>query len=84
LGIAVPIYVFRCAQCRQDHELLLPLGDTDSRPCPSCGGQTKLRLGRVAVRYNSWGFGSTDSLVADQRGKNFRDLRDKAEQISDE
>jgi hypothetical protein len=36
------------------------------------------------VRYNGWGFTSTDSLVSDTRGKNFRDLRDKADQISDE
>jgi putative FmdB family regulatory protein len=80
----VPIYVFRCVDCRQDHEQLLALGDVESRPCPSCGGQTKLRPGRVAVRYNGWGFTSTDSLVGDTKGKDFRALRDKAEQISDE
>jgi putative FmdB family regulatory protein len=80
----VPIYVFRCAECRQDHELLLALGDNHPRPCPDCGGQTTLRPGRVAVRYQGWGFSATDSLVADTRGKDFRSLREKAEQISDE
>jgi putative FmdB family regulatory protein len=80
----VPVYVFRCLTCGSEHETLRPLGDTTGVCCPECGGQTKLRLGRVAVRYNGWGFTSTDSLVSDPRNKNFRDIRDKAEQISDE
>ena len=80
----MPVYVFRCRACDLEHEALRPLGDTDGVPCPDCGGQTKLRLGRVAVRYNAWGFSSTDSLVSDPRGKDFRILRDKADQISDE
>jgi len=80
----VPIYVFRCTECRAEQEVLAPLGETDPRPCPDCGGHTKLRPGRVAVRYDGWGFTATDSLVADTRGKDFRTLRNKAEQISDE
>jgi putative FmdB family regulatory protein len=80
----VPVYVFRCLACGAEHEQLRPLGATSDVPCPYCDGQTKLRLGRVAVRYNGWGFTSTDSLVADTRGKDFRTLRDKADQIADE
>jgi putative FmdB family regulatory protein len=80
----VPIYVFRCNSCRAEHEVLAALGETDARPCPGCGGQTRLRPGRVTVRYADWGFTATDSLVSDTRGKDFRSLRDKAEQISDE
>jgi putative FmdB family regulatory protein len=84
LGIAVPIYGFRCTACRAEHEVLAALGQTEPRPCPDCGGQTKLRLGRVAVRYAGWGFTATDSLVSDTRGKDFHALRDKADQISEE
>ena len=80
----MPIYVFRCTSCRAEHEVLAALGETEPRPCPDCGEQTKLRPGRVAVRYEGWGFTATDSLVSDTRGKDFRALRDKAEQISDE
>lgn len=80
----MPVYVFRCLTCRLDHEALRPLGETDGVACPECGGETKLRIGRVAVRYNGWGFTSTDSLVADTRGKNYQALRDKADQITDE
>jgi putative FmdB family regulatory protein len=84
LGIAVPIYVFRCLSCRAEHEVLAALGRNDAGPCPECGGQTKLRPGRVAVRFADWGFTATDSLVSDPTGKDFKALRDKAEQISDE
>ena len=80
----MPVYVFRCRRCDLEHEALRPLGDTEDVLCPDCGGQTKIRFGRVAVRYNGWGFASTDSLVADTRGKDFRTLRDKAEQIADD
>ena len=80
----MPIYVFRCTSCRSEHEVLAALGETDPRPCPNCGAQTTLRLGRVAVRFDGWGFTANDSLVSDTRGKDFRTLRDKAEQIADE
>jgi hypothetical protein len=38
----------------------------------------------VAVKYQSWGFTSTDKLVGDdRRDQDFRALRDRAERISD-
>jgi putative FmdB family regulatory protein len=79
----MPTYVFHCAGCEAEIELLLPLGETAPRTCGGCGGEARLRLARVAVRYNSWGFTATDSLVSDTRGKDFIELRTKAEQISD-
>jgi putative FmdB family regulatory protein len=79
----MPMYVFRCAACSAEAELLLPLGDTASRTCEECGGEARHRLARVAVRYNSWGFSATDSLVGDTRGKDFTTLRTEAEKISD-
>jgi putative FmdB family regulatory protein len=80
----VPIYLFRCTECRAESELLLPLGDTGDRRCEECGGTARHRLARVAVRYDGWGFTATDKLVSDTRGKDFRTLRSTAEQISDE
>jgi putative FmdB family regulatory protein len=80
----VPVYVFRCLDCGLEHEVLRRLGEIDPDPCPDCAGATRLRLGRVAVRYDGWGFTATDSLVADTRGKSFRSLRETAEKIADE
>jgi predicted nucleic acid-binding Zn ribbon protein len=81
----VPVYVFSCPRCNGENELLLKLGDTGPRPCQTegCEGTAQLKISRVAVRYQSFGFTATDRLVADAQGKNFRDLATKAEQISD-
>lgn len=82
--MTVPVYVFRCVSCGAEQEALLPLGDTAPRPCPDCGGEATQRFGRVAVRYGSWGFTATDSLVRDARGKDFKALRETAEKIADD
>jgi putative FmdB family regulatory protein len=79
----VPVYLFRCVDCGAEAELLLPLGETATRPC-ECGGDMRHRLSRVAVKYDAFGFTATDKLVSDPKGKDFKALRAKAEQISDE
>jgi putative FmdB family regulatory protein len=80
----VPIYVFRCTECDVESEQLLALGDLADRECAACGGAAKHRFARIAVKYNDWGFGATDNLVSDTRGKDFKALRDTAEKISEE
>jgi putative FmdB family regulatory protein len=79
----MPIYVFRCVSCETDHELLRRLGDLAAPDCPDCGGPTRQRLARVGVSYESFGFTSTDKLVADPRGKDFKALRETANSIAD-
>ena len=81
----MPVYVFSCPVCNAENEQLLKLGDTAPRPCPTegCAGTAQLKMSRVAVRYQSFGFTSTDRLVNDPSGRNFRDLRTKAEEIAD-
>ena len=81
----MPVYVFSCPVCNGENELLLKLGDTGPRPCPTegCPGTATQRFTRVAVKYEAFGFTSTDKLVQEPAGKNFRDLRQKAEEISD-
>ena len=81
----MPVYVFSCPLCNGENELLLKLGDTGPRPCPTeaCDGTATLKPSRVAVKYDAFGFTSTDKLVPDSQGKNFRALRTKAEEISD-
>jgi hypothetical protein len=38
----------------------------------------------VAVKYQGWGFTSTDKLLPeDRRGQDFRALRERAERIAD-
>jgi putative FmdB family regulatory protein len=80
----MPIYLFRCEACGGETEQLLPLGDTADRPCPTCGETSRHRFARIGVRFNGWGFGATDGLVGDTRGKDFKALRETAEKIADE
>jgi putative FmdB family regulatory protein len=79
----MPIYLFRCTKCDAEQEELLGLGETGDRKCPECGGKAKHRMARVAVKYQGWGFSATDNLVGDTKGKDFKALRNKAEEISD-
>lgn len=41
------------------------------------------KFGRVGINYAAWGFTATDKLVGTTRGKDFKALRARAEQISD-
>lgn len=80
----MPIYEYRCQACGRDEERLQPLGaGPPESGCPGCGGELKRRFSRVAVKYEGWGFSSTDSLVGRTQGKSFKELRERAERISD-
>ena len=80
----MPVYEYRCSACDEVEEHLQPLGAGIPGPCAACGGELRKKFSRVAVRYEGWGFTSTDSLVSDTRGRDFKALRSKAEQIADE
>ncbi len=53
-------------------------------PCPGCGGELRRVYGRVGVRFSGWGFERNDSLLpGDRPRKDFKKLREKAEEISE-
>jgi putative FmdB family regulatory protein len=80
----MPVYEYRCTDCGTEHEALQPRGaEAPADGCPACGGALRRRFSRVAVRYGSWGFTSTDGLVGSTTGKDFNQLRDRAERIAD-
>ena len=80
----MPVYEYACRTCGATEEHLQPLGIDAPGPCEACGGELRRRWSRVAVKYQSWGFTSTDKLVGDdRRDQDFRALRDRAERISD-
>ena len=80
----MPVYEYACQDCAAVEEHLLPIGAPTPAGCAACGGPLRKKFSRVAVRYEGWGFSSTDRLVADTRGRDFKALRTKAEQIADE
>lgn len=80
----MPIYEYACRACAAVEEHLLSLGAAGPSVCAECGGELRRKFSRVAVKYEGWGFSSTDSLVKDTRGKDYKALRERAERISDE
>jgi putative FmdB family regulatory protein len=82
--VRVPVYEYRCRGCGRELEEVQAMGSGPPGPCPDCGGELRRVYGRVGVRFSGWGFSSTDSLVpGDRRRKDFRRLKDKAEEIAD-
>jgi putative FmdB family regulatory protein len=78
----VPIYEYRCRECGTVREEIQPMGAPPPGPCGVCGGELRRVYGRVGVTFSGWGFSTTDSLApAGRPRKDFRSLRDKAEEI---
>ncbi|HEV8683608.1 MAG TPA: zinc ribbon domain-containing protein [Actinomycetota bacterium] len=80
----MPLYEYRCRACGHHVEELQPMGSGAPGPCPACGGELRRAYGRVGVRLEGWGFSRTDGLIPDDRPrKDFKRLREKAEEITD-
>jgi putative FmdB family regulatory protein len=80
----MPVYEYRCRSCGTLREEVQPMGAGPPGPCAVCGGELRRIYGRVAVRFSGWGFNRTDSLVPEGRArKDFKKLREKAEEIAD-
>jgi len=81
----LPVYEYACRPCGAVTEHLQPLGSEAPGPCEACGGELRRRFSRVAVRYQGWGFTSTDKLLPEsRRQQDFRALRERDERIADE
>lgn len=60
------------------------MGSGPPGPCPACGGELRRLYARVGVSFSGWGFRRTDSLVPEDRPrKDFKRLREKAEEIAE-
>lgn len=80
----MPVYEYRCRACGHEVEEIRPMRSGPPGPCPECGGELKRVYGRVGVRFSGWGFSKNDDLVpGDRPRKDFRKLREKAEEIRD-
>ena len=82
--MTVPVYEYVCRACGAASEEIRPMRDAVPGPCHECGGERRRVYGRVGVRFSGWGFRSTDKLVAgDRPRKDFKRLREKAEEIAE-
>jgi putative FmdB family regulatory protein len=83
--MTVPVYEYRCGDCGQQTDRLLPHAQAgEPGPCPSCAGTLERRFSRVAVKLQGWGFSRTDGMVPDRPGRgDFKQVQERAERISD-
>jgi putative FmdB family regulatory protein len=80
----MPIYEYRCRACGSLQEEMQRMGAPPPERCAACGGQLRRVYGRIGLRFSGWGFSRTDSLVPENRPKkDFKSLREKAEEIAD-
>ena len=80
----MPVYEYRCRSCGATREEVQPMGSDAPGPCEVCGGELRRMYGRIGVRFSGWGFSRTDSLLpGDRPKKDFRKLREKADEIAD-
>lgn len=60
------------------------MAESEPGPCPACGAERRRVYGRVGVRFEGWGFASTDALAPEGRPrKDFKKLREKAQEIAE-
>ena len=45
----MPLYEYRCGDCGQQFEALVPAGRADAETCPDCGSQVRRLLSLVAA-----------------------------------
>lgn len=81
----MPLYEYRCRDCGHDLERVQPMGAGPPGACPECGGELRRRYSRVAVRFQGWGFSTTDDLLSDERRakRDFKEVQRKAEELRD-
>jgi len=83
----LPLYEYKCSVCGHRFDLLQPMDAERVADCEECGAVAKRAFSpRIAIRYEGWGFNATDKLLPESSRvkRDFKQLREKAEQIAEE
>jgi putative FmdB family regulatory protein len=81
----VPVFEYRCAACEEREEHVLLVGEEPPVACKACGGELKrMWSARIQINLVGWGFSKNDALIADTRGKDFKELRERAQRMVEE
>jgi putative FmdB family regulatory protein len=57
----MPIYEYRCQDCRGELEAQQSFSDDPLTECPTCGGKLKKKFSSVGISFKGSGFYKTDS-----------------------
>jgi putative FmdB family regulatory protein len=83
----LPIYEYKCGKCGHSFDLIQPMDAEKVADCEKCGAPAKRVFSpRIAIKYEGWGFNATDKLLPEssRAKRDFKQLREKAEQIMDD
>lgn len=83
----MPVYEYRCDSCGHSFDLIQSMDAERTADCERCGFPARRVFSpRIAIRYEGWGFNATDKLLPESSRvkRDFKQLREKAEQIMDE
>jgi putative FmdB family regulatory protein len=83
----MPVFGYKCSSCGAREEHILLQGEKPPVKCAACGRKTLKKTfgGRLHVRLEGWGFSKTDAYLPDNRPRrDFKELRERAERLSDE
>jgi putative FmdB family regulatory protein len=82
----MPVFGFKCTACARREDVIVLPGEEIPTACSECGGELKRTwAGRLHVSLEGWGFSKTDSYLPDDRPRrDFKQLKERAERITDE
>lgn len=83
----MPVYEYKCTECGHKFDLLQSMDAEKSASCEKCGAEAKRVFSpRIAIKYNGWGFNSTDKLLPEKSRsqRDFKQIHEKAEQLMSE
>ncbi len=61
----MPLYEYECAACQAVTDIKHGFKETNSEPCPACGGALKRRFNPAGIVFKGSGFYVTDSRKPD-------------------
>lgn len=82
----MPVFGYKCTACSAREDAIVLPGEEPPAACKACGGELKRTWGgRLHISLQGWGFSKTDSFLPDNRPRrDFKELKERAERLSDE
>lgn len=71
----MPLYDYRCAACGKVTEIRHGFNDTNTEPCPHCGGALARVFNAAPIIFNGSGFYKTDSRPVEKKSETKSDAK---------
>jgi putative FmdB family regulatory protein len=78
----MPLYDYRCAICGKVTEIRHGFNDTNTEPCPQCGGSLARVFNPAPIIFNGSGFYKTDSRPKEKKSETKSDTKSESSSTS--